>query len=117
MAAAANSIDTMKYEIVAFSVGAFFTGLCGGLSAYYMFHIHPAGALLSFNPVLMPILMTILSGTMTFWGPVPGGFTTAPVFELASAWMPEFHAVFSSAFGVLVTLFLPGGMVVWITGH
>lgn len=115
MAAAASGINTLKYKIIAFSTGAFFTGLCGSLSAYYMFHIHPAGAL-SLNWVLVPILMTILGGTGTFWGPVLGAFTLTAVFELANAWMPETNAVFSSVFIVLITLFLPEGMVVWFTG-
>jgi branched-chain amino acid transport system permease protein len=46
-AAAANGINTLKYKILAFAVCAFVTGLCGSLDAYYSFHIHAGGPLIS----------------------------------------------------------------------
>jgi branched-chain amino acid transport system permease protein len=116
-AAAANGINTLKYKILAFAVGAFFTGLCGSLNnAYYLFHVHPGGAF-NLNWIIIPILMAILGGAGTFWGPILGAFILAAVFELANIWMPELHPIFSAAFIVLVTLFLPDGLMRYITGH
>jgi branched-chain amino acid transport system permease protein len=115
-AAAANGIDTLKYKILAFAVGAFTTGLCGSLNAYYLFHVHPGGVF-NLNWIIIPILMAILGGAGTFWGPILGAFILATVFELANIWMPELHPIFSAAFIVLVTLFLPNGLMSYMTGY
>lgn len=109
-AAAANGIHVLKFKIFAFAVGAFFAGLCGSLFAYYLFHIHPSG-FFSLNWALLPVLMTILGGIGTLMGPVVGAFVLASVFELANLWLPEIHPIFSGAFIILVTLFLPGGIM------
>jgi branched-chain amino acid transport system permease protein len=109
-AAAANGIHVLKFKIFAFAVGAFFTGLCGSLFAYYLFHIHPSG-FFSLNWALLPVLMTILGGIGTLIGPVVGAFVLASVFELANMWLPEIHPIFSGAFIILVILFLPGGIM------
>ncbi len=115
-AAAANGIAVLRYKILAFAVGAFFTGLCGSINAYYVFHIHTGGAF-SLNWVIIPILMTILGGAGTFWGPIIGAFVLAGVFELANIWMPELHPIVSGAFIILVTLFLPDGIMAFFSQH
>jgi len=109
-AAAANGIHVLKYKIVAFAVGALFTALCGSLYAYYLFHIHPTG-FFSLNWALMPVLMTILGGIGTVVGPVIGAFLLTGVFELANMWLPEIHPIISGTFIILVTLFLPRGVM------
>jgi branched-chain amino acid transport system permease protein len=109
-AAGANGIHVLKFKIFAFAVGAFFTGLCGSLFAYYLFHIHPSG-FFSLNWALLPVLMTILGGIGTLMGPVVGAFVLASVFELANLWLPEIHPIFSGSFIILVMLFLPGGIM------
>jgi branched-chain amino acid transport system permease protein len=116
VAAAANGIGVLKYKIFAFAVGAFVTALCGSLNAYYIFHLHPAGVY-SLNWAITPILMTILGGAGTLWGPVLGAFILTGIYELTNAWMPELHPIFSGAFIVLVTLFLPDGIMSYITGQ
>lgn len=115
-AAATNGIPLLRYKIFAFATGAFVTGLCGSLNAYYVFHIHTGGAF-SLNWVIIPILMASLGGAGTFWGPILGAFILAGVFELANIWMPELHPIFSGAFIVLVAMFLPDGIMSYITGH
>ena len=115
-AAKTNGIAILKYKIFAFTIGAFFTGLCGSLNAYYIFHIHSGGAF-SLNWVIVPILMVCLGGVGTIWGPVLGAFILATVYELANIWMPELHPIISGAFIVLVVLFLPDGIVRYFNGQ
>jgi branched-chain amino acid transport system permease protein len=115
-AAAANGIAILPYKIFAFAVGAFFIGLCGSLHAYYVFHINASGAF-SLNWVIVPILMASLGGAGTIWGPVFGAFILAAIYELANIWMPELHPIFSGTFIVLVALFLPDGLMSYITGR
>ncbi len=116
MAAGANGVAVLKYKIFAFAAGAFFTGMCGSLNAYYTFHVHPAGVY-GLNWVIIPILMALLGGAGTIWGPVIGAFLLAAAFELANEWLPEIHPIFSGAFIILVTLFLPNGVMSAITGR
>lgn len=115
-AAAVNGIAILRYKIFAFAAGAFFTGLCGSLNAYYVFHINSNGAF-SLNWVIVPILMATLGGAGTIWGPVFGAFILAAVYELANIWMPELHPIFSGTFIILVALFLPDGLMSYITGR
>lgn len=116
VAAAANGIAILEYKIFAFAVGAFVTGLCGSLNAYYIFHIHTGGAF-HLNWVLLPILMALLGGAGTLLGPILGPFVLLAAFELTSLLTPELHPIFSAAFIILVTLFLPDGIMSFITGH
>jgi branched-chain amino acid transport system permease protein len=109
-AAASNGINVLKFKILAFAVGALFTGLCGSIYAYYLFHIHPTG-FFSLNWALLPVLMTILGGVGTLMGPIIGAFLLAAVFELAIIWLPEIHPIFSGAFIIMVMLFLPQGIM------
>jgi branched-chain amino acid transport system permease protein len=115
-AAAANGIAILPYKIFAFAVGAFFIGLCGSLNAYYVFHINASGAF-NLNWVIVPILMASLGGAGTIWGPVFGAFILAAIYELANIWMPELHPIFSGTFIILVALFLPDGLMSYITGR
>lgn len=108
-AAGANGIWVLKYKITAFAIGAFFTGLCGGLYAHYLFHIHPSG-FLGLNWALLPVLMTILGGIGTLLGPIVGALLLTAVFEAANLWFPEVHTVISGVFIILVMTFFPQGV-------
>ena len=116
VAASANGVAVLKYKVIAFAAGAFVTGLCGSLDAYYTFHVDSAGAF-NLDWVIIPILMTILGGAGNILGPILGAFILSGVFELANMVMPQLHPIFSAAFIVLVTLFLPNGLMKYITGH
>ena len=116
VSAAAKGVNLLKYKVIAFAAGAFVTGLCGSLYAYYTFHIDTSGAF-SLDWVILPVLMTILGGAGTFLGPILGAFILSGVFEIANTLMPQLHSIFSAAFIVLVTLFLPDGLIRYITGH
>jgi branched-chain amino acid transport system permease protein len=110
VAAEASGIYTLKYKVLAFSVGAFLTGLGGSLQAYYLFHIHPAG-FFNLKWALYPILMSIMGGAGTILGPVIGAFFLTGVFELVNIWLPEGHPIFSGGLIVAVMLFLPNGLI------
>jgi len=116
VAAAANGVAVLKYKVLAFAAGAFVTGLCGSLNAFYTFHVDPAGSF-DLDWVMVPILMTILGGAGTFVGPILGAFILSAVFEVANILMPELHSIFTAVFIVLVTIFLPDGIMKYITGH
>ncbi|MBI5604093.1 MAG: branched-chain amino acid ABC transporter permease [Deltaproteobacteria bacterium] len=109
-AAAANGIPVLFFKILAFALGSFFAGLCGSLYAYHLFHIHPSGVF-NLNFALLPVLMTILGGIGTLWGPLIGAVVLNTLFELANIWLPEIHPIISGVFIILVMMFLPQGLV------
>ena len=110
IAAETTGVDTLKYKVLAFSVSAFITGLGGSLQAYYLFHIHPAG-FFSLKWALYPILMSLMGGAGTIFGPILGAFFLTGVFELVNIWLPEAHPIFSGGLIVAVMLFLPNGLI------
>lgn len=58
IAAEAMGINTTKYKVIAFVLGAFFAGIAGGLYAHFKQFVHPEGFnfLRSFDIVVMVIL-------------------------------------------------------------
>ena len=109
-AASANGINVLFYKLLAFSTGAFITGLCGSLQAYFLFHIHPQN-FFGLNWTLFPILMCVLGGSGTFTGPIMGAFVLTGVFELAKIWVPGIHPIISGGLIIIAILFLPDGII------
>ena len=110
MAAAASGVHLLKYKLLAFAVSAFLAGLCGSLQAYYLFYVNPEG-FLNLNWTLYPILMCVLGGSGTLWGPVIGAVFLTAVFSLANIYLPGIHPIFSGMLIILVMLFLPDGLM------
>ena len=109
-AAAAIGINILKFKVFAFAVGAFLSGLCGALQAYYIFHVEPQ-SFFSLKWTIYPVLMCILGGAGTISGPVVGAVFLAAAFEVAKYYLPEIHPVFSGLLIILVIMFLPNGLV------
>src|SRR4030095_11228809 len=74
-------INTTKYKVLAFVVGAFFAGVAGGLYAHFKQFIHPEGFnfLRSFDIVVMLIL-----GVM---GSTVGVFLAAVLLTILPEWL------------------------------
>jgi len=60
IAAEAMGINTTKYKVLAFVLGAFFAGIAGGLYAHYKQFIHPEG--FNFMKSVDVVVMVILGG-------------------------------------------------------
>jgi branched-chain amino acid transport system permease protein len=109
-AAAASGIHVLKHKVMAFAAGAFITGLCGNLHAYYMFHIDAPNCF-GLNWTLYPILICVLGAAGTVVGPILGAFVLTAVFEIAKIWLPGIHPIFSGALIIMAILFLPSGFL------
>lgn len=66
VAAEAMGIDTTKYKIMAFTTGAFFAGLAGGLYAFLMMFIDPNS--FNFTKSIDFVIYVVLGGTGSFVG-------------------------------------------------
>jgi len=109
-AAAAIGINILKFKVLAFGVGAFLAGLCGALQAYYIFHVEPQG-FFSLRWTIYPVLMCILGGAGTLYGPVIGALFLTGAFEISKYYLPEVHPIFSGLLIILVIIFLPKGLI------
>lgn len=86
IAAEAMGVNTTRYKVMAFTVGAFFAGIAGGLYANYMYIIQPMsfGFLKSFDI----LVMVVLGGL----GSITGSIVGATVMTLISAGLADFPA-------------------------
>jgi len=73
-------VNTTLYKILAFGVSAYFVALGGGVWSYFTSHISPVFAFDIVVGVDM-ILMTMLGGLGTLWGPVLGAFILVPASD------------------------------------
>ncbi|MFQ5813132.1 MAG: branched-chain amino acid ABC transporter permease [Anaerolineae bacterium] len=110
--AEAVGINTSLYKILAFAISVYFVGVAGGVYGYYQTYIDP---LLMFDIVVgvRMILMTILGGRGTLWGPVLGAFIALPAqdFILFRFGSSSLHLTFFGLFLLLLVLFLPQGIL------
>ncbi|MEO0272104.1 MAG: branched-chain amino acid ABC transporter permease [candidate division WOR-3 bacterium] len=107
--ARANGVNVLIMKLVAFCIGAFWSGICGSIYAYYIFHVHPAG-FFNLSWSLTPILVSLLGGVGTVYGPILGAFLISGLFQMTNTLFPETHPVFAGLFIILFTLFIPGGI-------
>ncbi len=105
-------IDTMMYKVLAFGISAYFVAVAGGIYSYFFTYIDPGFVFDVFVSVTM-VLMAILGGRGTLWGPVLGAFIMQP---LANWVVGQFGgtAIHLTVFGgilLLVMLFVPQGIL------
>ncbi len=105
-------VNTTLYKVLAFGLSAYFVGLGGGIWSYFQTHISPVFAFDLRIGVDM-ILMTMLGGLGTIWGPVLGAFILIPgrdiiLFRYGAS---QIHVAISGALMLVIILFLPRGIL------
>jgi branched-chain amino acid transport system permease protein len=108
-AAGAMGIDISKYKVMVFTFSAILASLAGSLYAHYMNFINPS----TFDPFfsIKLVIMMALGGMHSIWGAVVGAVLFA---FLSFEWLHyfgEFEIVVYGAVLLLVTIFLPEGLV------
>jgi branched-chain amino acid transport system permease protein len=105
-------VYTTLYKVVAFGISAYFVGLCGGIWSYFTTHISPVFAFDIIIGVEM-ILMTMLGGLGTLWGPVLGAFIFVPASDLIlfNFGSTTIHLAILGTLMILILLFLPQGIL------
>ena len=114
-AALVTGINAAWYKTIAWSASAFFTGLVGGVYAYWTAFINPEGVFNVAITVKM-LLMTFLGGPGTVFGPIVGAFIFEFLSELVWSTFVNVHAAFLGVLIVLVVIFMPGGFMKLIKG-
>lgn len=85
-AAEALGVNTSRYKLYAMLLSAFFTAICGSFYAQYILHIEPA-TVLSLDISIKIVLVTVLGGAGTLWGPLLGSAILIPLSEYTRIWL------------------------------
>ena len=108
--------NTTLYKLIAFIMSAFFPGVVGGIYARYITYIDPETVFNILFSVQM-VLMCILGGRGTAWGPVIGATVLYLILEFTWANFPHFHKLASGTLIVLIILYAPRGIMGFIYGR
>lgn len=107
IAAEAMGIDTTKYKVIAFTIGAAFAGVAGGLFSHYFYIAHPAS--FTFMKSFDILTMVVLGGM----GSISGSITAAILLTFISAAMasyPEWRMVVYSLMLIGLMIYRPQGL-------
>ena len=113
--AEAMGIHTMRYKIIGWMVSAFFVGIAGGLMGHINGYIEPTEIAFA-GPTfgVFMVLMAILGGKGTLWGPLVG----AVLFHLfKEGFWTYFLGWQYVALGVLIiviVVYFPEGLMGWL---
>lgn len=112
-ASKACGINVTKYKLLAWAISALFAGLAGGLFAHYVGSAAPTNVL-GLTTSFFPVIMTILGGIGTIYGPIVGAFTVQSLMEVAGEVFKRFGAEeLSTILYVGIIIFF---IVKWPTG-
>ncbi|MGB7621797.1 MAG: branched-chain amino acid ABC transporter permease [Terriglobia bacterium] len=109
-AAAGLGVNSYAYKLEAHALAAALTGMVGGVFARYAAFIHPQGVF-GFQTSVHILLMPVIGGIATVWGPVLGGVVFGIVEEQIIASFPEIHLLIYGALLILIILVEPGGIL------
>jgi branched-chain amino acid transport system permease protein len=108
-AASDLGVNPFRSKLVAHALGAGLTAAAGGVYAGYSYFVHPQGVF-GFDISVAILLMPIIGGVGTIWGPVIGAVVYGLVHEELIASFPEFHLLLYGLLLILIILFEPGGV-------
>jgi branched-chain amino acid transport system permease protein len=118
-AASSLGINTSRYKNISLMVSSFFTGMAGALYMNYMAFIDPEVVFSLHYVSIMAILVGIVGGVATIWGPAVGAFVMVGLqetfrssfFGLAPKWISQAHALVFGLLVIFVIMFLANGIV------
>ncbi|HVT60732.1 MAG TPA: branched-chain amino acid ABC transporter permease [Thermoanaerobaculia bacterium] len=109
-AAADLGVNPFRAKLAAHALAAALTGAAGGVHARYAAFIHPQGDF-AFAIGIAILLMPVIGGVATIWGPVVGAFVYGLVHEEIVASFPELHLLIYGSLLILIVLFEPKGII------
>lgn len=115
-AAETSGIDTAGLKLQAFIFSAVLAGLAGGLYAFYVTFVSPSP--FGFHTSVQFVLMAVVGGLGTFWGPLLGVGLVVTLGEVLRWAVPlvipgaggEYQIIFFGIILVLVMIFRPEGL-------
>jgi branched-chain amino acid transport system permease protein len=112
-AAAALGVNPYQTKLWVHAIAAALTGVAGALHARYAVFIDPSGGpggVFAFQTGISILLMPVIGGIGTVWGPVLGGMVFGIVEEELVVNFPNFHLLLYGILLILIILLEPGGL-------
>jgi branched-chain amino acid transport system permease protein len=103
-------VDVTRAKVSAFALSALIPGLLGGGYLAFLTYIEPDAA---FSPRLdlQSVVMAILGGVGTVWGPLVGGVLMTQISEALWARFPQAYLMIFGGVLVALLIWLPRGIV------
>lgn len=111
--AESSGVNAAKYKRLAYMISAGIVSIGGALYAQYLQYIDPM-VLLPLSTSMLIVLVCVMGGIGTVWGPVLGAFVMTIINEYARAYYVRISGLNLVVYGVLVViivLFLPKGII------
>ena len=103
-------INTTFYKVFAFVVSAMGCGFAGGIQVFYVSYVDPATAFPAVLNIMM-IIMCLLGGMGTCWGPLMGAVLVGQVSEFLWAHFPYVYLILYGCLLAFIIMFMPSGIM------
>lgn len=113
-AAADLGVNPYSFKLWAHAIAAALAAIAGALHARYHLYIDPSGGpggVFAFQTGISILLMPVIGGIGTVWGPVLGGAIFGIVEEELVVNFPEIHLLLYGALLILIILLEPDGLM------
>lgn len=109
-AASHSGIDATRVKLGVFILSATFMAVTGAVMAPRWTYIDPA---IAFNPTIsfQVVIMALLGGAGSLFGPVLGVIPLVLLFEVLSATLPNHFSIVLGLIFVLIVMVLPNGVI------
>jgi len=116
--AEAMGIKTARYKTMAWAISGFFLGICGSLYGNLLIHVDPRDTAFD-GPGLgvWMVLMVVLGGKGTFWGPLIGAVLFHATKELFWSYLLGLQYIALGILVVVIVVFFPEGIMGWFRTH
>jgi branched-chain amino acid transport system permease protein len=105
--AEASGLNVHRIQVRAFVIGCGIAGFAGALLAHYVGFVSPESFNLSLS--ISAIVMLVIGGRHSVWGPLIGALILTPLPELFRAAVNTQHIFYGAAL-ILILRFMPGGL-------
>ena len=107
IAAESMGVNTTKYKVMAFTIGAAFAGIAGGLFAHSFYLISPNS--FTFMASFNYLIMVVLGGLGSITGSIAGAFVVTFISAALADW-PEFRMIIYALALILLMFYRPQGL-------
>lgn len=111
--AESSGVNAARYKLIAYMISAGIVSIGGALYAQYIQYVDPA-VLLPLSNSMLIVLVCVMGGIGTVWGPVLGAFLMTAINEYSRSYFARFSGLNLVIYGVLVifiVLFIPNGLI------
>jgi branched-chain amino acid transport system permease protein len=108
--AASSGLNIFKYLVIVFVISSAIQGMVGGAYAQIYGFVTPESSF-SVNFTLLPIIMVLLGGTNSTWGPVLGAVILTVLAEALKLVIPYGHLLIFGVVMVIAIIWFPGGII------